>query len=68
MSGVSDNQADLKMLIPVARRKFTTVECYINVGSFGKDGHDEAVRHIREKCPKHLDIDMKAICLQMTMF
>ena len=56
------------MLIPVARRKFTTVECYINVGSYGKDGHDEAVRHIREKCPKHLDIDMKAICLQMTMF
>ena len=36
--------------------KRTTVECYTNVGSFGEGGHDEAVRHIREKCPIHLDI------------
>ena len=56
MSNVSENQADLAMLIPVASRNFKTVECYINVGSYGKDGHVEAVRHIREKCPIHLDI------------
>ena len=68
MSDVSENQADLKMSIPVARRKFTTVECQINAISFDESGHAEAVRHIREKCPIHLDIDMKTICRQMTMF
>ena len=56
------------MLVPVARRKFKTVECQTNVGSYGKDGHDEAVRYIREKYPIHLDIDMETICLYVTMF
>ncbi len=44
------------MNVPVASRKFTTAECYTNVGSFGKDGHVETVRQNREVCPIHLDI------------
>ena len=47
------------MKIPVARREFTTVECYINVGSLGKNEHVEAVRQNREVCPIHLDIVYK---------
>ncbi len=42
--------------VPVASREFTTVECYTNVGSYGKNGHDETVRQNREICPIHLDI------------
>ena len=53
---VSEKQTDFKVMIPVARWEFTTVECYTNVCSSGEDGHAEAVRHIREKCPIHLDI------------
>ena len=35
---------DKKLLIPVARREFTTVECYTNVSRYAENGHDEAVR------------------------
>ena len=52
----------------MAGRKVTTVKCYTNVGSLGKDGHEETVRQNREVCPKHLDMDTKDTCLQVTMF
>ena len=46
----------------MAGREVKTVECRKDVGSSGKDGHEEAVRQNREVCPKHLDMDI------MTMF
>ena len=39
-----------------------------NVGSFGKDGRNEAVRQNREVYPKHLDIAKWNDCPYMTMF
>ena len=44
------------------------MECYINVGSYGENGHGEAVRQNREVCPIHLDMDTKDESPQMTMF
>ena len=52
------NKSDKEVPIPVARREFTTVECYINVSRYAENGHFEAVRQNREICPNHLDLDL----------
>ena len=44
---LTKTKSDKEFKIPVARRKFTAVECQTNVGSFGEDGHDETVRQNR---------------------